>query len=163
MSNRYMSNSSIATCHNRTGAGPYDATLFGQQILPFVDMTVKGWVWCECSQHRLETANTEQCTASLSLTMACLHADQGENNMPGRKGNSAADEGYSCSQRVLIEGWREIWSKIPGTTDPRAPFGIVTLASSGSEGGPNMGAMRQAREYHQPSASCPCQHIACRC
>ena len=26
----YMSNSSIATCGNRTGAGPYDATLFGQ-------------------------------------------------------------------------------------------------------------------------------------
>ena len=26
-----------------------------------------------------------------------------------------------------------------------APFGIVTLASSGSEGGPNMGPMRQAQ------------------
>ena len=65
--------------------------------------------------------------------------------MNGRKGNSAANEGYSCSQRLLIEGWREIWSKTPGTTDPKAPFGIVTLASSGSEGGPNMGAMRQAQ------------------
>ena len=32
-----------------------------------------------------------------------------------------------------------------GTTDPNAPFGIVTLASSGSEGGPHMGAMRQAQ------------------
>eukprot|EP01052_Picozoa_sp_SAG31_P009020 SAG31_NODE_466_length_15291_cov_7.540066_5_plen_134_part_00 len=63
----------------------------------------------------------------------------------GRKGNSAADEGYSCNQRMLVEGWREIWSKTPGTTDPKAPFGIVTLASSGSEGGPNMGAMRQAQ------------------
>jgi len=65
--------------------------------------------------------------------------------MDGRKGSSAANEGYSCSQRVLIEGWREVWSKTPGTTDPLAPFGIVTLASSGSEGGPNMGAMRQAQ------------------
>lgn len=39
----------------------------------------------------------------------------------------------------------QIWSEVPGTTDPEAPFGIVTLASSGSEGGPNMGAMRQAQ------------------
>ena len=46
----YMSNSSIATCHNRSGAGPFDATLFGQQILPFVDMTVKGWLWYQVSQ-----------------------------------------------------------------------------------------------------------------
>ena len=65
--------------------------------------------------------------------------------MQGRKGNSAANEGYSCNQRMLVEGWREIWSKTPGTTDPKAPFGIVTLASRGSEGGPNMGAMRQAQ------------------
>jgi hypothetical protein len=36
-------------------------------------------------------------------------------------------------------------SATPGTTDPLAPFGIVTLASSGSEGGPNMGAMRWAQ------------------
>ena len=34
---------------------------------------------------------------------------------------------------------------LAGTTDPNAPFGVVTLASSGSEGGPNMGAMRQAQ------------------
>jgi hypothetical protein len=45
----YMSNSSIATCYNRSGAGPFDATLFGQQILPFVDMTVKGWLWYQVS------------------------------------------------------------------------------------------------------------------
>ena len=32
-----------------------------------------------------------------------------------------------------------------GTTEPEAPYGIVTLASSGSEGGPNMGAMRLAQ------------------
>ena len=65
--------------------------------------------------------------------------------MMGLKGNGPADVGYSCSQRVLIEGWRKIWSATPGATDPNAPFGIVTLASSGSEGGPNMGAMRQAQ------------------
>lgn len=41
----YMDNSSIATCRNRSGGGPFDGNLFGQQIIPFVDMTVKGWLW----------------------------------------------------------------------------------------------------------------------
>jgi hypothetical protein len=44
-----------------------------------------------------------------------------------------------------VKGFRAIWSETAGTTDPKAPFGIVTLASSGSEGGPNMGAMRLAQ------------------
>ena len=62
------------------------------------------------------------------------------------KGNSAANVGYGCMQRELINGWRAAWSRAePGTTPPDAPFGIVTLASSGSEGGPHMGAMRQAQ------------------
>ena len=65
--------------------------------------------------------------------------------MGGTKGNSAAGVGYACNQKALVEGWRKIFSETPGTTDPVAPFGIVTLASSGSEGGPNMGAMRMAQ------------------
>jgi hypothetical protein len=40
--------------------------------------------------------------------------------MQGRKGNGAANEGYSCNQRMLVEGWREVWSTTPGTTDPKA-------------------------------------------
>lgn len=84
--------------------------------MPFVDMTVKGWTWY-----------------------------QGENNMDNVKGNAADNIGYSCKQRELVKGWRAIWSEANGTTDPNAPFGIVTLASSGSEGGPNMGAMRLAQ------------------
>ena len=41
--------------------------------------------------------------------------------MNGRKGSSVADEGYSCSQRVLIEGWRailrsRIWGQKMGST-----------------------------------------------
>lgn len=59
--------------------------------------------------------------------------------MGGVKGNSLTNVGYACMQRALIKGWRSVWSTVPGTTDPQAPFGIVTLASSGSEGGPNMG------------------------
>jgi hypothetical protein len=65
--------------------------------------------------------------------------------MGGVKGNSAAKIGYACNQKALVAGWRKVWSETPGTTDPMAPFGIMTLASSGSEGGPNMGAMRQAQ------------------
>ena len=58
------------------------------------------------------------------------------------KGNSDANVGYSCLMRELIKGYRAAWSATPGTTDPLAPFGVVALPSGGSEGGPNMGAMR---------------------
>ena len=34
----------------------------------------------------------------------------------------------------MVSAWREIWSATPGTTPPDAPFGIVTIAPSGSEG-----------------------------
>eukprot|EP00041_Stephanoeca_diplocostata_P018767 m.396690 g.396690 ORF g.396690 m.396690 type:complete len:756 (+) comp21114_c0_seq4:60-2327(+) len=117
----YMDNSSIGTCSNRSGEtsplSPWDGQLFAKLVIPFVDMTVKGWVWY-----------------------------QGENNMGAVKGSSTHDIGYSCEQRVLVEGWRKIWSDEPGTTDPMAPFGVVTLASSGAEGADNaMGAMRVAQ------------------
>eukprot|EP00051_Salpingoeca_urceolata_P018667 m.264243 g.264243 ORF g.264243 m.264243 type:complete len:778 (+) comp19248_c1_seq11:1238-3571(+) len=115
----YATNESLQVCTNRSGGGKdlwWDAQLWGQQVLPFTDMTVKGFTWY-----------------------------QGENNMGEVKGSAIHNIGYSCEQRQLVEGWRKAWSKTPGTTDPLAPFGIVTLASSGSEGGPNMGAMRQAQ------------------
>ena len=79
------------------------------------------------------------------------------------KGNSIANVGYGCEQRVLVEGWRKIWSTTPGTTDPMAPFGVVTLASSGSEGGPNMGAMRYAQTANYgvlPNAAMPNTFLA---
>lgn len=65
--------------------------------------------------------------------------------MGGQKGNAIANTGYACAMRQLIHGWRARWSKTPGTTDPLAPFGVVTLASSGSEGGPDFGTMRIAQ------------------
>eukprot|EP01043_Picozoa_sp_COSAG02_P078030 COSAG02_NODE_17371_length_1009_cov_1.520879_1_plen_56_part_10 len=43
---------------------------------------------------------------------------------------------------AMVNLWRKTWSKEPGTTDPLAPFGIVTLASGGSEGGSDIGGMR---------------------
>ena len=36
-------------------------------------------------------------------------------------------------------------SATPGTTDPMAPFGIATLAPSGTEGGSDIGTMRWAQ------------------
>ena len=115
----YMVNdTSLYACSERLGATApeWNGRLFGKMITPFVDMTTKGWVWY-----------------------------QGENNMGGTKGSSTANVGYGCEQRNLVAGWRRVWSETPGTTDPLAPFGVVTLASSGSEGGPHMGAMRWAQ------------------
>ena len=79
------------------------------------------------------------------VTLTPLSHFPGENNMGGTKGSALANVGYSCEQKALVTGWRKVWSETPGTTQPDAPFGIVTLASSGSEGGPDMGAMRLAQ------------------
>ena len=57
-----------------------DLMLYSSMTAPFVDMTVKGWLWY-----------------------------QGENNMGGTKGNSAASVGYACHQKALVEGWRRVW------------------------------------------------------
>jgi sialate O-acetylesterase len=47
-------------------------------------------------------------------------------------------------QRLVAE-WRKLWSKEDGTTSVDAPFGLVTLATSGSEGGQSMGTMHWAQ------------------
>lgn len=72
---------------------------------------------------------------------------QGENDCHNVMGNAQAKAGYSCEMAALVSQWRQLWSATAGTTDPHAPFGIVTLASSGSEGASSlaMGAMRQAQ------------------
>ncbi len=66
----------------------------------------------------------------------------GENNCNGLMGNAAQKVGYGCEMVAMVDLGRKSWSKIPGTTEPLAPFGIVTLASGGSEGGPDIGGMR---------------------
>ena len=91
------------------------------------------------------TDSNENVSLSLSLSLSHTHTHLGEKNMGGTKGNSIDHVGYASNQVSLVEGWRKIFSASAGTTDPLAPFGIVTLASSGSEGGPNMGAMRMAQ------------------
>jgi hypothetical protein len=43
----YMNNATINKCTNRSSENIpwWDAELFSTQVIPFVDMTVKGWVW----------------------------------------------------------------------------------------------------------------------
>ena len=49
-------------------------------------------------------------------------------------------------QPRMVAHWREIWSTVDGTTDALAPFGLVTLAPSGSEGNGNkLSAFRWAQ------------------
>ena len=50
-----------------------------------------------------------------------------------------------CQLPAMVNLRRKMWSKEPGTTDPLAPFGIVTLASAGSECGSDIGGMRKSQ------------------
>ena len=64
---------------------------------------------------------------------------------------------------AMVDLWRKTWSKTPGTTDPLAPFGIVTLASGGSEGGADIGGMRwsQTANYGvNPNPAMPATFVA---
>jgi len=59
-------------------------------------------------------------------------------------GNSQLGTGYACLMHKLVADWRALWSKNSGT-DIDAPFGLVTLAASGTEGGSDIGSMRLAQ------------------
>jgi hypothetical protein len=102
-------NATTATCQNKTVGGPTagqaDGRLYYGMIAPFVNTTVNGWLWY-----------------------------QGENNMHGSPGSALSGEGYGCMMAGMVAAWREAWSVIPDTTHPVAPFGVVTIAPSGSEG-----------------------------
>ena len=63
----------------------------------------------------------------------------------------------------MVDLWRKTWSAVSGTTDPLAPFGIVTLASGGSEGGADIGGMRwsQTANYGvNPNPAMPATFVA---
>eukprot|EP01048_Picozoa_sp_COSAG05_P028602 COSAG05_NODE_8961_length_658_cov_1.080501_2_plen_99_part_01 len=57
--------------------------------------------------------------------------------MHGDTGSSLFGGGYGCMMPKLIAAWRSLWSVHPNTTDALAPFGVVTIAPSGSEGADN--------------------------
>jgi hypothetical protein len=53
----------------------------------------------------------------------------------------------------MVDAWRQIWSVTAGTTDPLAPFGLVTIAPSGAEGaGDHLSAFRWAQTGNYVSA-----------
>lgn len=87
--------------------------LWDVNTIPFVNMTVKGFLWY-----------------------------QGENNAGGLHGNSAYDAGYGCLMPALIDTWRDAWSVESGTTDANAPFGIVGISPGDSEGASDLGSFR---------------------
>ena len=66
--------------------------------------------------------------------------------MGGSPGSSLSSVGYGCMQPRMVAAWRDIWSAEEGTTDPTAPFGVVTIAPSGAEGaGNHLSAFRWAQ------------------
>eukprot|EP00040_Diaphanoeca_grandis_P030561 m.180807 g.180807 ORF g.180807 m.180807 type:complete len:694 (-) comp32036_c8_seq1:248-2329(-) len=114
-------NTTTLQCQNKTAgaptAGKPNGVLYYGMVCPFVNTTVAGWVWY-----------------------------QGENNMHGSPGSSLLSEGYGCMMQRMVAEWREIWSAVPNTTHALAPFGIVTIAPSGSEGASeHMSAFRWAQ------------------
>ena len=86
------------------GAGA-NGELFHGMVQPFVNMSLKGWIWY-----------------------------QGENNLPYHAGSILKQDGYACMLATLIHSWRAAWSTVPNTTAADAPFGVVMLADSTDEG-----------------------------
>eukprot|EP00729_Bicosta_minor_P014162 gene14162-23573_t len=93
----------------------------------------------ECGNASISAGNAEwHTTRVLPFVNMTL---KGENDMHNYFGSSLRKTGYACLMPKLVSSWRALWSQTPGTTDPNAPFGVVTLASSGSEGGADIRQM----------------------
>ena len=81
-------------------------------------------------------------------------------------GNSKEKVGYGCQMVAMVNLWRQAWSKEEGTTDPLAPFGIVTLSPSDCEGGPDIAGMRSSQMGNYgvlPSDAMPNTFVAHAC
>ena len=112
-----------------------NAQLYNGLIAPLVNCTVAGWLFY-----------------------------QGENSLCYDGGSSQQSKGYGCMMPTLISSWRKVWSAEPGTTDPLAPFGLVSLADGTDEGyGINMRQFRWAQTANYgrvPNAAMPRCFIA---
>lgn len=55
----YMDNTTISRCKMRTGEDnpKWDGPLWGKMVVPFVDMTVKGFLWYQVRHHDVAIAN----------------------------------------------------------------------------------------------------------
>eukprot|EP01060_Flectonema_neradi_P032102 TRINITY_DN5040_c0_g2_i2.p1 TRINITY_DN5040_c0_g2~~TRINITY_DN5040_c0_g2_i2.p1 ORF type:complete len:610 (+),score=126.46 TRINITY_DN5040_c0_g2_i2:77-1906(+) len=130
---QWTSNTTSAKCANVTLNGG-SQKLFDARVKPFAKTTIKGFLWY-----------------------------QGENDMGELFGNSERSTGYACEVPNMIAEWRATLSKEPNTTSPEAPFGLVTLAPTGSEGHPDMGGMYAAQmgSYgNVPNAAMPNTFLA---
>lgn len=142
----YLDNETLTTCMNESGykwnasvptqniGYPITSKLYYGMVTPFVNMSLAGWAWY-----------------------------QGENNCHGDMGNSATKIGYGCDQVALVALWRRVWAASSATA-PLAPFGIVNLASGGSEGaGDHMAHMRWSQTGNMgalPNAVMPATFLA---
>jgi sialate O-acetylesterase len=100
---------------------------------------------------------------SLDMTLKAFLYYQGENSAGNLHGNSAENAGYACLMPGLVRSFREAWSATPGTTDPNAPFGIVTLSTADSEGAADIASFRfaQAASYFAvPNPALPNSFLA---
>ena len=127
----WSANESIAQCTltDDTQSGMPPSKLFYGQVTPFVNTTVSGWLWY-----------------------------QGENSCGATMGSPLDHTGYSCMLVNMIASWRKYWSATPGTTDPLAPWGEITVHPHGCESNPNAAVTRWAQlgNYgHAPNALMP--------
>jgi hypothetical protein len=124
MIEQWLSNETIATCGNVSKMSTNSA-FHEQYVMPYAEMSLKGFVWYQGENDMNTFFGNSQVI---------------DPNFPGTSGT-----GYSCLMPKLVEEWRRLWSTTPGTTDPLAPFGLVTLPNTGSEGGSDIGSMRHAQ------------------
>jgi hypothetical protein len=122
------------TARQCTGNG----ALYNGMVAPFVNMSVKGFVWY-----------------------------QGENNCGGDAGTVLQGTGYACMLGQMGRGWIKAFSDASGAgtgTAADAPFGVVTLADGGWEGNPaNAGPIHWAETTNYgtlPSPSLPSGFVA---
>lgn len=112
MIEQWLTNEEVAKCHGAS-IREQNELLYDTAVKPFLDMSLKGWVWY-----------------------------QGENNCGSLHGNSGSAtqpaSGYACMMPKLVSLWRKEWSRFPNTTDPMAPFGLVSLSAHDSEGANDM-------------------------
>ena len=116
----WVTNEDIADCKG-SGVASDNERLYDTAILPYVDMTLKGWIFY-----------------------------QGENNCHGLHGNSGTStqpsSGYACLMPKLVNRWRKEWSVVDGTTNTQAAFGVVSLSAKDSEGASDMASFRWSQQ-----------------
>jgi len=94
---------------------------------PFVNMTLFGWTWYQGENNLFADAGSvlpATTTATPTASSVAASASAAE----------AYGSGYACLLQQQMASWREVWSAVPGTTSPDAPFGIVQLADATDEG-----------------------------